>query len=175
MELQEAIDLLDHKKFKPQGIQHWYDLGAGTGIFTMALAHMLSPGSSIISIDHNGTFLKNIPDTVNSVAIKTVKMDFESTELPENDFDGILMANSIHYVDEKEKFIERMRRHLKPSHDFLIVEYDTERQNAWVPYPLSFIALRFLFEACGYQSIIKLNERPSRYNSNMMYSAIIES
>jgi len=173
MQLKEAISLIDHQKFKPAGIQSWYDLGAGTGIFTIALAHVLEPGSKIVAVDNNLAALQNIPGSVNNTNIKTIKQDFTLNDLPYHDFDGILMANSFHYVKDKTGFIQKIKMNLKPLHSFLVVEYDTERPNTWVPYPISFLSLKELFENAGYGSVIKLNERASRYNSNMMYSAMI--
>ena len=48
------------------------------------------------------------------------------------------MANAFHYVKDKPAFIEKIKKHLKPSGQMIIVEYDTVRQNRWVPYPISF-------------------------------------
>jgi hypothetical protein len=44
---------------------------------------------------------------------------------------------------------------------FLIVEYDMNNANRWVPYPLSFRYLKQLFQKSGYCLIEKLREYPS--------------
>ena len=173
MQLTEAFALIDHEKFKPAGVQSWYDLGAGTGIFTIALAHLLMAGSKIVAIDNDATSLRQIPNKIDNTDIQILKQDFTRTELPDNHFDGILMANSFHYVRDKIELIQKIRTNLKPRHSFLIIEYDTERSNTWVPYPISFSSLQEFFKNAGYKSVIKLNERASRYNSNMMYAAVI--
>ena len=41
---------------------------------------------------------------------------------------------------------------------FLIVEYDMNNANRWVPYPLSFRYLKQLFQKSGYGLIEKLRE-----------------
>jgi ubiquinone/menaquinone biosynthesis C-methylase UbiE len=174
MQLKEAIALIDHEKFKSARAQSWYDLGAGTGIFTVALAHSLIAGSKIVAIDNDAASLRQIPGNINNTNIETLKQDFTRTDLPYNDFDGILMANSFHYVKNKIELIQKIRTNLKPVHSFLIVEYDTERSNTWVPYPISFLSLQELLKNAGYGSVIKLNETASRYRSNMMYAAMIE-
>jgi SAM-dependent methyltransferase len=175
MQLKEAIGLIDHEKFKPKSKQNWYDLGAGTGTFTIALAHLLPKGSKIFAIDNNAAALRQIPATAGNADIKTIQQDFTLAELPYRDFDGVFMGNSLHYVKNKISFIEKIQTSLKPGHSFFIVEYDTEKGNQWVPYPVSFKSLQELFKNAGYDSIIKLHERPSKYNSNLMYSALIRS
>lgn len=54
----------------------------------------------------------------------------------------------------------------------LLVEYDTDVSNHWVPYPTSYKILKVLLEKSGFSEIIKLSERPSRYQKGNMYSAI---
>ncbi len=44
---------------------------------------------------------------------------------------------------------------------FLIVEYDMNNANRWVPYPVSFRYLKQLFQKSGYGLIEKLREYPS--------------
>jgi ubiquinone/menaquinone biosynthesis C-methylase UbiE len=93
-------------------------------------------------------------------------------ELPP--LDGILMANALHYVENKPGFIDKLKRYLKPKSGFLIVEYDLDKPvPTWVPYPVSFVALTRLFKTAGYGSVEKLGERPSRYGRGNMYAALI--
>ncbi|MBS1598101.1 MAG: class I SAM-dependent methyltransferase [Bacteroidetes bacterium] len=173
MQLKEAIELIAFEKFKPIGKQSWYDLGAGSGLFSVALANLLDSGSKIVSIDKDTASLRQIPKTANNTSIETIKQDFTSSDLPYNEFDGILMANSLHYVENKMDFLSNARINLKPNHSFIIVEYDTEKSNPWVPYPLGFSSLKKLFNDLGYEKVIKMHERKSRFGGNMMYSALV--
>jgi ubiquinone/menaquinone biosynthesis C-methylase UbiE len=175
VELQEAIELINDPEINLPEKRLWYDLGAGTGTFTVALAHLLGSGSKIIAIDENSSSLRKIPPEINHTKIETITQDFTTSELPHSDFDGILMANSFHYVKNKFRLIEKISKHLKQDHHFLIIEYDTEKSNQWVPYPLSFVSLRSIFTELGYHTIRKLHEKKSRYNSGKMYAALISS
>jgi hypothetical protein len=56
---------------------------------------------------------------------------------------------------------------------FLIVEYDMNNANRWVPYPLHFRSLKQLFQKSGYGLIEKLREYPSVFQRARMYSATI--
>ncbi len=97
------------------------------------------------------------------------KHPFSSKEL-----DGILMANSFHYVKDKSRLIERLQSFLKSDGMFLIVEYDTGKANRWVPYPLSFENLTLLFENNGFSLIEKVGERSSIFGPQKMYASVIK-
>src|SRR5215471_3346594 len=85
--------------------QLWVDLGCGTGLFTLALTANLPARSKIIAIDKDEKALKKIPPTANNVIIQTKVADFASGTLDVKDIDGILMANSLHYVNDKETLL----------------------------------------------------------------------
>jgi ubiquinone/menaquinone biosynthesis C-methylase UbiE len=154
----------------------WADLGSGSGLFTTALASLLPPHSTIYAIDRNPSpATRATPSTPTTVSIQSIKADFVKTTLPLPELDGILMANSLHYVRDKTALIRNLQRNnLRPRHNFIIIEYDTDRPTPiWVPYPISFTTLQTLFKDLGYQTITRLAEQPSVYNRNLIYSALI--
>lgn len=172
MELHEGVTLIQHESLRANGPQVWADLGCGAGFFTEALATLLPQDSTIYAVDKSFA-LPARSVTPNGVAIQPLQLDFVCNDLPFAPLDGILMANSLHYVKEQLAFIRKARRHLKTEHSFLIVEYEMSRPTTWAPYPLSYGALQRLFEQAGYQAIGKLRERPPVRGFNKMYSALI--
>jgi ubiquinone/menaquinone biosynthesis C-methylase UbiE len=146
--------------------KNWADLGCGSGTFTRALIGLLPEGSHITAVDREQQRL-NIP------GVDFVKADFEKDELGLARLDGILLANAIHYVPDKEFLIRKLEILFAGSPRFLVIEYDTDKANPWVPYPISFHQLQTLFRNLGYEHIIKLNVRPSAYRSGLMYCALI--
>jgi hypothetical protein len=56
---------------------------------------------------------------------------------------------------------------------FVIVEYDLDKANRWVPYPVSRVRLTSLFIEAGYSSIKMLCSRPSVYRRAPLYAALI--
>lgn len=171
MELGDAVALLGHPGLASQPASTWADLGCGDGTFTLALAELLPAGSTIHAIDRDASALRRIPNEHKDVRIATHRGDFSSAAWPCDDLDGILMANSLHYVKDQTSFVRACESHLR-TRRFLIVEYDTDAANRWVPYPLSKTTLTRLFTSAGY-SVTFLGARPSVFRRAALYGALM--
>jgi trans-aconitate methyltransferase len=148
-------------------LQYWADLGCGSGTFTKALAAVLPAGSAITAVDRENKRLDM--DGVNFI-----RANFEKDELQLEELDGILIANALHYIWDKTGLITRLESLFAGQPVFIIIEYDTDQPNQWVPYPIMFEKLEFLFAMLGYQSVVKISERRSAYGSGMMYCARVQ-
>jgi SAM-dependent methyltransferase len=173
MRQRDAIDLLADSKVEALGPMTWADLGSGEGTFTLALADVLAAGSVIHTMDLDGSALRKLPSTHKGVRITAHRGDFMKQPWPFPDLDGILMANSLHYVEDQAAFIRVCESHMKPRRHFLIVEYDTSEASRWVPYPVSRTRLTTLFERAGYASVRVLRSRPSVYRRAPLYAVAI--
>jgi ubiquinone/menaquinone biosynthesis C-methylase UbiE len=166
--IEKGIDLKSHS-------QYWADLGAGTGLFTKALASLLPAGSTLLAIDRDASALNRIDGIPKEVQLIKKQDDFTQTDFGSQLFDGLLMANSFHFVADHKEFLHRMKRSLKPDARIIFVEYDMDSPNTWVPYPISFASLRKRSTAFGFSSVVKLEEVPSIYHRASIYSAIASS
>lgn len=169
----QALELLTFEGNSMPTRQEWVDFGCGSGTFTLALASLLNHKSHITAVDRKASSLNQIPDHFDNVFIQKMCAGFTDVEFPLNNLDGILMANSLHYIQDQQTFIKRIKQFLKPDGKFLIVEYDTDLANRWIPYPLEYEKLKQLFKKEGFSSIKKINEKPSKYNKSNLYSAVI--
>jgi trans-aconitate methyltransferase len=172
MELREAISLIQTDEITQDKQTAWADLGCGSGLFTRALAAMLYTGSTIHAVDKNLSSFK-VSSLPNHVILKTFESDFVRDDLSLENLDGILMANALHFVRNKKQFIEKLSPLFRSAPIFLMVEYDTDLPNPWVPYPVSFVTIKKLFTELGFHSVKKINEKKSRYRAGHMYSVII--
>jgi SAM-dependent methyltransferase len=173
MELSAAIDLIQNGYLQDKAPSYWIDLGCGNGLFTKALGSLLSPGSIVYAVDKNPQALGLLPQTVGNIQVQKIATDFvyETLHLPP--MDGILMANSLHYVSDRLSFLSKARHWLKEDGCFLLVEYDTDLANPWIPYPIPYDSLGRLFSPLGYRTIKKLAELPSVYNRAPIYAALL--
>ena len=172
MRLNDAVGLLVDSGSGSLGPTTWADLGCGSGTFTIALADILAPGSAIHAIDRDRSALGKIPSLHKNVRITTHRGDFTNTSWPFGGLDGILMANSLHYVDDQASFIRACAPRMA-SRRFLIVEYDADTANRWVPYPVPKTRLTALFSAAGYSTIRFLGSRASVYRRAALYAALV--
>jgi ubiquinone/menaquinone biosynthesis C-methylase UbiE len=156
----------------PGGI--WADLGSGTGAFTLALADLIGPTGTIYSVDKDQGALKEQERAMNahfpSVAVQYISADFtKKLDLPL--LDGIIMANSLHFLRKKDAMLQLVRSYLKPGGRLLIVEYTSDRGNMWVPYPFSYSTWESMARENRFNNTQLLTTVPSRFLGGM-YSAL---
>jgi SAM-dependent methyltransferase len=171
------MDYPDHvsliKDVIPRKSGKWADFGSGEGAFTFAL-ESLTPLSDIFSIDKDEMRLeiqKNIfREMYPNGNINFIIADFtQQLHLPT--LDGILMANSLHYVREKVSFLKQIQKYLKPGGRLILVEYNVDTGNIWVPYPLSIKTFKNLAATAGYRRPALVSTIASGFLSQI-YSAI---
>lgn len=95
------------------------------------------------------------------------KADFEKDGLQLPLLNGILMANSLHYIKNQLNFVEKSNRFFKAEKRMVIVEYDSMSANRWVPFPVDYTRLKALLLHTGYKNISKIGERNAVYGREM--------
>jgi ubiquinone/menaquinone biosynthesis C-methylase UbiE len=155
----------------------WADLGAGAGAFTLALAELLGPGAHITAVDKDVRAMREIPHEMGKrfpgVVVELKVADF-AKPIDLIDLDGIVMANSLHFVHNKQPVLESVRRMLKAGSRLVIVEYGADTGNPWVPYPFTYERWVPMAEQAGFSKTRQLRTVPSRWLGSM-YSAVSES
>jgi ubiquinone/menaquinone biosynthesis C-methylase UbiE len=160
----------DHVTLLRKGIVQtggvWADLGAGDGAFTLALAELIGESGTIYAVDRDQGALRRLARAMQGefpkVALHCLVGDFDQPlELPP--LDGIVMANSLHFIRNKESTLARIRGYLKPAARLLLVEYNSDRGNPWVPYPLAYPTWERLSHANGFRHTELLATYPSRF------------
>jgi ubiquinone/menaquinone biosynthesis C-methylase UbiE len=168
------VDHADHVRLLRDGVTGggtWADLGAGTGAFTLALAELVGPGGQVIAVDRDRGALRGLERALRpgGATVRTLDADFtKPIDLPA--LDGVVMANSLHFVRDKAPVLALVHKMLKPSGLLLLVEYDANKGNQWVPHPLSFETWRALADASGFSGTHELASVPSRFLGRI-YSA----
>jgi len=127
--------------------EQWADLGAGTGTFTIALAHLVGSKGRVYAVEREASAV----ETLRAIArergpadarILVSQADF--TKLPElPPLDGALLANELHFVQSGEQaaVLHRVGERLIAAGALVIVEYDSRPPSPWVPFPVSLTRL----------------------------------
>lgn len=172
MEHKDHVYLLERGIPKRGGV--WAEFGSGTGAFTLALADLVGPGATIYSIDRNAAALQQQERAMRArfpeAEVRYLTADYtEPLDLPP--LDGIVMANALHFQRNKEPALRRILGHLTPGGRLILVEYDADRGNPWVPYPISFRTWQLLAPQMGFVDVRLLATVPSRFLGRI-YSAL---
>jgi len=168
----EHVNLLRDGISEPGGV--WAEFGSGSGAFTLALAELLGPGAQIYSVDKKKSALrrqememgKRFPGT----HLQTITADYSRPfDLPP--LDGVVMANALHFQRKKDGVLQLIQRYLRPGGRLLLVEYNVDHGNFWVPHPLSYPSWEKLAERNDFTNTRLLCTRPSSFLREF-YSAV---
>ena len=168
----DYVNLLKPAKLSQGGA--WADFGAGSGAFTLALRELVGQDATIYAVDKDSSTLRELEDSHrarfnSSGNLILLPNDFSRPlELPP--LDGIVMANSLHFFKDKETLLSHVREFLKSNGSLLLVEYNVDKGNLWVPHPLTFESFRSLAPKAGFSAPRLLAKVPSRF-LNEFYSA----
>jgi trans-aconitate methyltransferase len=172
MELNTAIRLIEQGLVKTSAPQQWADLGAGKGLFTEALTKLLPDNSLIYAIDRSDTLNGfSIPDK--KISVQFVQKDFTTEPPTEGMYEGFLLANSLHFVKDKVFLLKQLAERLTSKGRIIIVEYDIDTPNSWIPYPVSFESLVAVGQKAGFTSVDQIGKERSRYQEAGIYSAVL--
>jgi ubiquinone/menaquinone biosynthesis C-methylase UbiE len=155
----------------------WLELGAGRGTFTRALSEVLGTKGTVLAVDRD-------PDAIDEIArwaaeekrqVDVLEQDFEadSAFASNKALDGILCANSLHFVKDPGSVLGGFVPMLRPGGRVVIVEYDRRAASRWVPHPISIASLGELAKAAGLSKFRVVESRPSNYEG-IIYCAVAE-
>jgi ubiquinone/menaquinone biosynthesis C-methylase UbiE len=155
----------------------WADLGAGEGTFTRALAELLGQEARIYAVDRDPNAVEVLKRWALTARCTVVPVlgDFSGAfDLPDaRPLDGLLLANSLHYVRDAAGVLARLVAFLKPGGRVVLAEYDRRQANRWVPYPIPIATFSTLATAASLSTPTVVSRRPS-ISQGELYVAVAE-
>lgn len=102
------------------------DLGAGTGVFSFALANHVGESGFVYLVDDSKEMLDYIRNKKPLENMLLINRDAGDTDLKSEMADICLLAFILHEVDTPDTFISEASRLLKPKGKVLVVEWKAE-------------------------------------------------
>jgi SAM-dependent methyltransferase len=119
---QKPHDVIQALALKPDAVVA--DIGAGTGYFSVRLAHML-PRGRVYGVDTEAAMVKHLAERAqreglrNVIAVAGKPVD---PQLPEK-ADLILFVDVYHHVGDRERYFRDLARSLKPGGRVAIIDF----------------------------------------------------
>lgn len=167
MDVNDAVALIREAVGNGSGI--WADLGAGTGTFTRALALLLDAGSTIYAVDDDANAVAALRGLAATSPMRIIPVRADLTrplELPGLDaklLDGLLFANSLHFVPNAERVLIELARRARVGGRVIVVEYGRRAPSRWVPFPIQASHWPQLAASAGLTNAVVTATRPSAY------------
>jgi SAM-dependent methyltransferase len=162
----DHVNLLRGGIPQPGGV--WADFGSGSGAFTLALAELLGPGGEIYSVDKDRGAMREQERAIQArfpqTTVYYLSADFtQPLKLPP--LDGLVLANALHFqkYPAQGRVVQLLKSYLRPGGRLILIEYNVDRGNLWVPHPLSYQNWERLAPECGFVHTQLLATQPSRF------------
>ncbi len=102
-----------------------YDLGSGTGYFTMK---MIDRGTKVIAADPDPRFLDYLMNKRDSLKISKKQLagrliPYDNPKLEKGEIDGLLVVNTYHMIDNRVDYLNQIRAGLKENGEIVIVNF----------------------------------------------------
>ncbi len=105
------------------------DLGAGSGVYTIASAAKVGKGGKVYAVDVQAELLMKIKNQAQSLKLMNVDVVHGNmevvggTRLREHTMDSAIVSNVLFQIEHKENFVAEIKRILKPGGKVLIIEW----------------------------------------------------
>jgi ubiquinone/menaquinone biosynthesis C-methylase UbiE len=107
------------------------DLGAGTGFYSIALGHII-PRGKVYAVDIVRDFLTTIRNKAVDARLNNIEILWGNVEKPggtllgDERMDAVVASNVLFQIEDKESFIEEIKRILKPKGRVLFLDWSPE-------------------------------------------------
>jgi ubiquinone/menaquinone biosynthesis C-methylase UbiE len=121
LKLAETISAL---KIKPGQVVA--DIGAGTGIFSLAFVPSVRPGGKILAVDVDEGLLAHIEEKATEQGMATyvqlVLGEFDDPKLPVN-VDLAFINDVLHHIEHRDLYLKNLAKYLKPGGRIAVIDF----------------------------------------------------
>ncbi len=100
------------------------DIGAGTGYFAVRLAHM-TPKGRVFAVDIEPDMVRYLAERAKREKLPNVEAVLGKPDDPllPGKVDRVLMVDTYHHIDEREKYFRKLIGYLKPGGEVAIIDF----------------------------------------------------
>jgi arsenite methyltransferase len=105
------------------------DIGAGSGLFSRALAKAVAPSGKVYAVDIQQDLLDYInkrDQTENIRNVQTVLGEFDDPKLPARNIDLAFINDVLHHIQHRAAYLKALGTYMKPSGRIAIIEMNKD-------------------------------------------------
>ncbi|MEK7569640.1 MAG: class I SAM-dependent methyltransferase [Patescibacteria group bacterium] len=131
------------------------DLGAGTGFYAVAAGHLV-PHGKVYAVEVQKDYLEKIRHKAKEAKLRNIEAIWGNiekvggTKLRDAAADAAIVSNVLFQVEDKEKFLEELRRILKPGGKVLLIDWSSPIHGGRVEHIVPKAKARAMFEEKGF-------------------------
>jgi ubiquinone/menaquinone biosynthesis C-methylase UbiE len=102
------------------------DIGAGSGYFTFRLAHHVGDKGKVYAVDVSPDMILHINRRIRELDVSnvvSVLSDPDDPLLPDHSIDRFFFSESWHHIENQTKYLELMKRMLKPAGQIVMIDF----------------------------------------------------
>jgi ubiquinone/menaquinone biosynthesis C-methylase UbiE len=102
------------------------DIGAGPGLFEVALARAVGPSGRVFAVEIDAGFFPEIKKRTDEAGLRNVQTvlgKFTDPALPAN-VDMALFHDVLHHVEDRAGYLKTLARYLSPSGRIAVIDYE---------------------------------------------------
>jgi predicted methyltransferase len=148
------------------------DVGAGSGLFTLAIAKAVGPKGRVYAVDVQDYFLESIAKRAKKAKltnVETVHADQHASGLAEASIDLAVLVDSYHHLERPTAYLLDLHRALRPGARLVVIDFDRTRPDAgtWMKDHVRADPADFQreIEAAGFE----LLDRPTLLEENFVF------
>jgi SAM-dependent methyltransferase len=116
------------------------DVGAGTGIPSLAIAALIRPGGTIIAVDHTVDMLQAAALNAQAAHLDNIafrQMEADTLDFPDDSFDAVTSTFTLMFCPDPVRVVAEVRRVLKPGGRFAFAVWDEPQKNPFFTTTMS--------------------------------------
>lgn len=105
------------------------DLGAGTGVFSLALAQHVGPTGKVFACEVQKDFVLRIMNEAREHGLANIQAVHANIEIPQGtklrdaSIDMVVVANTLFQIEHRDNFVQEVSRILKPGGTAVIIDW----------------------------------------------------